>query len=111
MAGQLGFWSIEERLAEISAQGDPLEALAARVDFEMVRPTLASALGTPPRWKGGRPGFDPVLKFRMLVLQSLHGLSLEATEYLVRDRLSWMRLGPARPRRRGAGRQHAPGLP
>lgn len=33
----------------------------------------------------------------MLVLQSLHRLSLEQTEYLVRDRLSWMRfyqLGP-----------------
>ena len=39
----------------------------------------------------GRPGFDPALKFRMLVLQSLHGLWLEATEYLARDRLSWMR--------------------
>lgn len=45
----------------------------------------------------GRPPFDPMLKFRVLVLQSLHGLSLEQTEYLVRDRLSWMRfcqLGP-----------------
>ena len=97
MAGQLGFWSIEERLAEISAQGDPLERLAATVDFEMFRPVLARALGETPRWKGGRPGFDPVLKFRMLVLQALHGLSLEAAEYLVRDRLSWMRfcqLGP-----------------
>ncbi|MRX51978.1 hypothetical protein GI374_16460 [Paracoccus sp. S-4012] len=40
---------------------------------------------------GGRPPFDPVLKFRMLVLQSLHGLSLEQTEYLARHRLSWMR--------------------
>ena len=96
MTGQLGFWSVADRLAEISAQGDPLETLATTVDFEMFRPVLASALGTPPRWKGGRPGFDPVLKFRMLVLQSLHGLSLEQTEYLVRDRLSWMRLGPAR---------------
>ena len=97
MAGHLGFWSVEERLGEISARGDPLEALAATVDFEMFRPVLARALGETPRWKGGRPGFDPVLKFRMLVLQSLHGLSLEATEYLVRDRLSWMRfcrLGP-----------------
>lgn len=97
MAGQLGFWSVEGRLAEISAQGDPLETLAATVDFEMFRPILAKALGEKPRWKGGRPGFDPVLKFRMLVLQSLHGLSLEQTEYLVRDRLSWMRfcqLGP-----------------
>ncbi|MRX50192.1 IS5 family transposase [Paracoccus sp. S-4012] len=97
MAGQLGFWSITERLAEISAQGDPLETLAATVDFEMFRPVLEGALGRPPRWKGGRPPFDPVLKFRMLVLQSLHGLSLEQTEYLVRDRLSWMRfcqIGP-----------------
>lgn len=36
----------------------------------------------------------------MLVLQSLHGLSLEATERMVRDRLSWMRfcgLGIADP--------------
>ena len=91
MAGQLGFWSVEERLGEISAQGDPLETLAATVDFELFRPVLTRALGKTPRWKGGRPGFDAVLKFRMLVLQSLHGLSLEATEYLVRDRLSWMR--------------------
>ncbi|MBK1696668.1 transposase [Rhodovibrio salinarum] len=32
-----------------------------------------------------------MLKFRMLVLQALHGLSLDQTAYLVRDRLSWMR--------------------
>ena len=47
--------------------------------------------------KGGHPGFDPVLKFRMLVLQKMHGLSLDQTEYLLRNRLSWMRfcgLGP-----------------
>ena len=29
MTGQMGFWSITDRLAEISAQGDPLETLAA----------------------------------------------------------------------------------
>jgi transposase, IS5 family len=100
MTSQIGFWSISERLAEISAQGDPLETLAATVDFEMFRPVLEKALGRPPRWKGGRPPFDRLLKFRMLVLQSLHGLSLEQTEYLVRDRLSWMRfcqLGPEDP--------------
>ena len=57
----------------------------------MFRPVLEKALGRPPRWKGGRPPFDPVLKFRMLVLQSLPGLSREQIEYLVRDRLSWIR--------------------
>ena len=64
MGGRLGFWSVEERLAEMSAQGDPLETLAATVDFEMVRPVLAEALGMRSRWTGGRPGFDAVLTQR-----------------------------------------------
>lgn len=99
-AVQSGFWDFEERLAALSAQGDPLEALAATVDFEMFRPVLAKAVARRDPSKGGRPGFDPVLKFRMLVLQALHGVSHEQTEYLVRDRLSWMRfcgLGLADP--------------
>jgi len=97
MRGQRGFWDIEERLKELSAEGDPLEKLDATVDFEMFRPVLRKAHRRGDASKGGRPGFDPVLKFKMLVLQALHGLSLAQTEYLVRDRLSWMRfcgLGP-----------------
>jgi IS5 family transposase len=97
MAGQRGFWDFEDRLKELSAEGDPLEKLASTVDFEMFRPVLTKALRRSVPSKGGRPPFDPVLKFRMLVLQSLHGLSLAQTSYMVRDRLSWMRfcgLGP-----------------
>jgi IS5 family transposase len=97
MLGQRGFWDIEERLKELSAEGDPLEKLDATVDFEIFRPVLCKALRRGAASKGGRPGFDPVLKFKMLVLQAMHGLSLQQTEYLVRDRLSWMRfcgLGP-----------------
>ncbi|HSM19945.1 MAG TPA: IS5 family transposase [Hyphomicrobiales bacterium] len=96
-ARQPGFWDVEERLRELSVQGDPLEKLAATVDFEIFRAELDAALGPRDRSRGGRPPFDPVLKFRMLVLQAMHGLSLEQTEYLVADRLSWMRfcgLGP-----------------
>jgi transposase, IS5 family len=80
MQGQSGFWDVEDRLKELSAEGDPLEKLAATVDFEMFRPVLRRALGRSPGGKGGRPGFDPVLKFKMLVLQALHGLSLAQTE-------------------------------
>ena len=101
MAGrQPGFWDVEERLRELSAQGDPLEKLAATVDFEMFRPDLDAALGRGDPGKDGRPPFDAVLKFRMLVLQALHGLSLQQAEFLVSDRLSWMRfcgLGPGDP--------------
>jgi hypothetical protein len=95
--GQAGFWDVQERLRELSAQGDALEKLAATVDFEIFRAGLAAALGARDRAKGGRPFFDPVLKFRMLVLQAMHGLSLAQSEDLVADRLSWMRfcgLGP-----------------
>ena len=98
MAGvQAGFWDVEHRLRELSEHGDPLEKLGATVDFEMFRADLGAALGPRDPARGGRPGFDAVLKFRMLVLQAMHGLSLDQTEYLVADRLSWMRfcgLGP-----------------
>lgn len=89
--GQAGFWDFEDRLRQLSERGDPLEKLAATVDFELFRPELNAALGPRDPAKGGRPGFDPVLKFRMLVLQAMYGLSLGQTEYLVADRLSWGR--------------------
>ena len=41
--------------------------------------------------KGDRPPFDPVLMFKILVIQTLHNLSDEGTEYLINDRLSFMR--------------------
>jgi IS5 family transposase len=97
MPGQRGFWDVEDRLKELSAEGDPLERLDGTVDFELFRPVLVAALGRADPAKGGRPGFDPVLKFKMLMLGAMHGLSLQQTDYLVRDRLSWMRfcgLGP-----------------
>lgn len=88
---QAGFWDFEDRLRQLSERGDPLEKLAATVDFELFRPEMNAALGPRDPEKGGRPGFDPVLKFRMLVPQAMYGLSLGQTEYLVADRLSWGR--------------------
>jgi IS5 family transposase len=91
LPSQPGFWSVDDRLRELSAQGDPLEQLQQIVEFELFRPVLATATGSVDRSKGGRPPFDAVLKFKMLYLQGQHGLSFEQTERLVRDRLSWMR--------------------
>ena len=88
MPKQAGFWSVEDRLRELSAQGDPLEKLQEIVDFALFRPVLDEALCSMDRPRGGRPPFDAVLKLKMLYLQAQHGLSFEATEHLVRDRLS-----------------------
>ena len=41
--------------------------------------------------KGGRPAFDHVFMFKVLILQAAHGLSDERAEYLIKDRLSFMR--------------------
>ncbi len=49
------------------------------------------ALAYSDESKGGRPPFDPVLMFKILVIQTLNNLSDERTEYLINDRLSFMR--------------------
>ena len=57
----------------------------------MFRPDLEKALIYSDGSKGGRPPFDPVLMFKILVIQTLNNLSDERTEYLINDRLSFMR--------------------
>ncbi len=91
MRGEPGFFDVEERLRELSAKGDELERLNGVVDFELFRADLERAVPRSDRSKGGRPAFDHVLMFRVLILQTSHSLSDERTEYLVKDRLSFMR--------------------
>lgn len=88
---QSGFFDVEERLARLSGLGDQLEAFSRTVDFEAFRPDLEQALAYSDRSKGGRPPFDPVLMFKILVIQTLNNLSDDRTEYLINDRLSFMR--------------------
>ena len=91
MGRQPGFFDVEERLRELSAKGDDLERLRVLVDFEAFRPELERAVPRADRTKGGRPPYDHVLMFKVLILQASHSLSDERTEYLIKDRLSFMR--------------------
>jgi transposase, IS5 family len=91
MAGQAGFFDLEERLASLSKKGDDLERLSAVVDFELFRPELEAAVPRANRSKGGRPPFDHVLMFKVLILQTQNNLSDERTEFYLRDRLTWIR--------------------
>src|SRR5665213_2866139 len=91
MNGQAGFFDLDERLAGISRKGDALERLSAAVDFEIFRADLEKAVPRSDGSKGGRPPFDHVVMFKVLILQAMNGLSDEQTEFFLRDRLSWMR--------------------
>ncbi|MCU0987958.1 MAG: IS5 family transposase [Acetobacteraceae bacterium] len=100
MVRQPGFFDVEERLRELSAKGDDLERIAVLVDFGVFRAELEQAVPRADGTKGGRPAFGHVLMFKILLLQAMHGLSDERCEYLIKDRLSFMRflgLGLADP--------------
>ena len=88
MAGQPGFFDNDERLKALSAAGDLLERLAKVVDFEGFRGDLEAALSCSDRARGGRPPYDAVLMFKVLVVQTLYTLLDDQTEYQLKDRFS-----------------------
>ncbi len=61
------------------------------MNFEVFRPVLVEALDYGERPKGGRPPYDAVVMFKVLVLALMHNLSDERMEFLIRDRFSWLR--------------------
>jgi len=91
MQGQRGFFDVNDRLKRLSDLGDQLEAFRAAVDFELFRPDLNAALAYSDGVQGGRPPFDPVMMFKILIIQATNNLSDERAEFLINDRLSFMR--------------------
>src|SRR6266436_3400421 len=92
--GQKGFFDVERRLEAISGKGDPLETIKKMVRWEDFRADIEAVTETKPEERksnAGRKPYDTILKFKIVVLQSLHNLSDEQSEYLIRDRLSFMR--------------------
>lgn len=91
MSLQTGFFDVDERLRRLSDLGDQLEAYASAIDFEIFRSDLDQAVAYRSGKQGGRPPFDVVMMFKILVIQSQNNLSDERTEFLISDRLSFMR--------------------
>ncbi|MCC2643842.1 MAG: putative transposase for insertion sequence element [Nitrospira sp.] len=88
---QRSLFGLSEHLERLSKTGDPLETLEATVDFEYFRGWLVEGLRYGDGAKGGRPPFDPVSMFKALILQAQHNLGDARMEFMIRDRLSWMR--------------------
>ena len=92
--GQKGFFDVKRRLEAISAKGDPLETIKTTVPWETFRADIEAVTETKPEERksnAGRKPYDAILKFKIVVLQSLYNLSDEQTEFMIRDRLSFMR--------------------
>ena len=87
----VGLFDFEERLLKLTNANDPLVRLKMLVNWEQFRPILEGALRKESKGKGGRPPFDYVLMFQILILQRYYNLSDDQTEFQILDRASFMR--------------------
>jgi IS5 family transposase len=88
---QKGFFDEDDRLRELSRLGDPLEKLNRSIDWEIFRPIITKVLKKVAKGPGGRPPYDYIVMFKILILQKLYHISDAQTEYQIKDRLSFMR--------------------
>jgi len=88
---QKGFFDETDRLQELSKLGDPLEKLNKYINWESFRGILTKTLKKEPHGLGGRPPFDYVMMFKILVLQKLYNMADDKTIYQIKDRLSFQR--------------------
>lgn len=91
-SAELSFFSLTERLGQISHQHDPLERLNAVIDWQIFQPVLDRVFpAVAPKGPGGRPAYPRLFLCKVLVLQRLYQLSDQATQYQILDRLSFQR--------------------
>ncbi|MFB2121712.1 IS5 family transposase [Parapedobacter sp. 2B3] len=86
-----GFFDQDIRLSKLTQLGDRLEKLDNGIDFELFRDFLTVGLAKMSAGKGGRPAYDYVLMFKILILQRYYNLSDDQVEYQINDRMSFMR--------------------
>lgn len=85
---QPGFFDLNDRHKKLNEK-DPLTHLNALIDWNDFRPTLEKI--RPSKKKMGRPAFDSLLMFKILILQSLYNVSDDEIEFQIRDRYSFCR--------------------
>jgi IS5 family transposase len=85
---QLSLFDLFSAYARLDKCTDPLMKLNEIIDWELFRPQLQKIRNNE---LVGCKGFDVVMMFKILVLQALYNLADDATEYMLRDRLSFMR--------------------
>lgn len=93
MKKQTGLFDAEFRLRKIDTIGDPLQKLTSCIDWERFRVLLTHGFekDEPAKGPGGRPPYDYVLRFKVLVIQSLYNLSDDAMEFQLNDRRTFQR--------------------
>jgi len=88
----LGMFDEHFLLEKLTKLNDPLLKLEAHIDWKIFEPLLDIVFNKPQKsGHTGRPPFDRILMFKLLILQSLYNLSDDQMEYQITDRLTFKR--------------------
>lgn len=74
---------------DVAAFETPLMRVGKLIQWEIFEPQVMAAVTLKAKGPGGRPRFHPLLMFKVLVLQRLHGLADDATSFQITDRNSF----------------------
>ena len=70
---------------DVAAFETPLMRVGKLIEWQVFETTLLTAVAIKAKGPGGRPRFHPMLMFKVLVLQRLHGLADDATGFQIAD--------------------------
>jgi len=88
----LGMFDEQYLLECLTKHKDLLVKLEGQIDWQLFAPILDVAFNKPEKRKNtGRPPFDQLMMFKMLILQTLYSLSDDQMEYQITDRMSFRR--------------------
>lgn len=86
-----GLFARQDRSEKLAQFQTPLDKLDSAMPWEVFRPILQRRVPRQNGPAGGRPPFDHILMFKILVLQTYYGLSDERAEFDILDRASFQR--------------------
>ena len=87
--GDPGLFDEFVQTLDVAAFATPLMRVGRMVEWRVFEPGIESAILSEARGPVGRPRFAPLLMFKVLVLQRLHGLADDATSFQITDRNSF----------------------
>ncbi len=85
----LGLYDLEYHENKIKEYQPPLAKLNKVIQWELFRKPIEEALYVEPKGAGGRPPYDKLMMFKILILQKYYNLSDEQTEFQINDRTSF----------------------
>ncbi len=88
---QFGLFDYQKQLSLLEKAGDPLIDLNRMINWEQFRSTIEQAREKPRKSSAGAKGYDAILLFKILILQSLYNLSDGTMEFQILDRYSFSR--------------------